>query len=249
MKSIFMFSVLLFLISVQAGYSQVAINSTGAGPDQSAILDVNSSDKGFLIPRVSLNSIADNIIPVNNPAVGLLVYNTGGNMTPGIYIWTGLNWASLATMDQVMNAIPGPVAGVFGEMFEYHTIGSSSNILVPSAGTWVSWATASAGDYSGMSFSSSSFIIENTGIYSVAFNCSALMPGGRIVESALFVNGVRQDDSHVRLWLKDGLKSHNISFSCLISLSADDVVTVGFTVDDNSTVKLEMANLSLVKID
>lgn len=245
-----MFSILLLLISSQAGFSQVAINTTGATSDPSAVLDVNASNKGLLIPRVSLNSIADNLTPVNNPAVGLLVYNTGGNMTPGIYIWNGQSWSSLATLEQVVNLEPDVNnAGTFGEMFEYHSIGTYSNISVPSPGVWVPWVTASQGDSSGIGYSSSSLIIENTGVYRVAFNTSALMPGGRIVETALFVNGIRQDDLHGRVWLKDGLKSHDISFSGLIALTADEVVTVGFTLDDDGVIKLETANLSLTRID
>lgn len=251
MKNNVLFLILLLLIATQAGFSQVAINTTGAVPDPSAILDVNAPDKGLLIPRVSLNSIADNITPVNNPAIGLLVYNTGGNMPPGIYIWNGQNWASLATLEQVLDALPPEGgSGIYGEMFEYHAIGSYSNIIIQSRCAWVPWITASQGDISGMSYASSTFTVENSGIYSVTFNSVVQLPTyGKIVEAALFINGSRQDDMHARTWFKESGKAHNLSFSGIITLAADDVVSVRYSMNDNGTIRLEIANLSLTKID
>jgi hypothetical protein len=46
---------LLFLILIVIGmnaYSQVAINTNGSLPDNSAMLDVKSTDKGILVPRM-----------------------------------------------------------------------------------------------------------------------------------------------------------------------------------------------------
>ena len=64
------------------GYSQqgVAINITGALPDNSAMLDVSSTSKGLLIPRVSLISTTD-VTTIPNPAVSLLIYNTNAAMS------------------------------------------------------------------------------------------------------------------------------------------------------------------------
>jgi hypothetical protein len=52
--------------------AQVSINGTGAVPNGSAMLDVSSPNKGFLMPRMSTATI--NAIPT--PATGLMVYNT-----------------------------------------------------------------------------------------------------------------------------------------------------------------------------
>jgi len=233
-----MFSILLLLLSVQAGFSQIAINTSGASADPSAMLDVNATDKGLLIPRVSLNSLSDSLLPVNNPATGLIVYNTGENMTPGIYMWNGQKWASLVNL------------GIFGEMFEYHCSGSYSNLYIPCSGTYVQWTTATEGDDSGVSFASSGLIIENEGMYGVAFNTVVQLPySGKTVDIALFVNGNRQDDLHSRAWFKEGGKTQNISFSGIIGLAGDDVVTVRYTKNDDGTIRVEIANLSLTKID
>lgn len=63
-------------------YSQVGINVIPR-PDNSAALHVQSTNKGLLIPRVSLSGATD-ITTINKPANGLLVFNLkdGDNGTP-----------------------------------------------------------------------------------------------------------------------------------------------------------------------
>jgi hypothetical protein len=80
-----------------ASAQSVSINNTIAAPHASAMLDVDASNKGMLIPRVNLTSAAD-VTTIANPAVSLLVYNksTAGvapnNVVPGFYYWSGSKW-------------------------------------------------------------------------------------------------------------------------------------------------------------
>ncbi|MEO1628181.1 MAG: hypothetical protein AAFV25_23735, partial [Bacteroidota bacterium] len=71
----FQYKVYILLIclwmSSQIAYAQIAINEDGGTADSSAILDISSSDKGLLIPR--MDSISRQAIA--NPAQGLLVYD------------------------------------------------------------------------------------------------------------------------------------------------------------------------------
>ncbi len=75
--------------------AQVGIGT--ANPDSSSILHLESNNKGFLLPKISLSSSTDNST-VENPAVGLLVYNSASSndITPGIYYWTGSKWNSMS---------------------------------------------------------------------------------------------------------------------------------------------------------
>ena len=84
-----------FLFSIQL-YAQTGIGTTT--PEVSAKLDVTSSNKGFLPPRITLTSLTDNTT-IPNPATGLLVYNTGNNvgLVAGYYYWNGSSWATIAT--------------------------------------------------------------------------------------------------------------------------------------------------------
>lgn len=77
-------------------FAQTGIGTTT--PDASAKLDVSATNKGFLPPRVTLTSYADNST-IPNPAIGLLIYNTGSNigLTAGYYYWNGNAWATIAT--------------------------------------------------------------------------------------------------------------------------------------------------------
>jgi hypothetical protein len=72
--------ILLILFS-QRGVSQnIAINTDGSSPDASAMLDIVSSNKGLLMPRVSLSSTTD-VATIATPATGLLVYNSNAGIT------------------------------------------------------------------------------------------------------------------------------------------------------------------------
>lgn len=80
---------LLFLLVSQTSVAQVGIGTVN--PDASSILDVTSIDKGFLPPRVA------NTSTINNPATGLMIYNTTEKCiqvnigTPASPEWTCMN--------------------------------------------------------------------------------------------------------------------------------------------------------------
>lgn len=73
MKNIYF---LLFLFIPLLVFSQnIGINSTGAAPNNSAMLDVSSTNKGFLMPRMS----ATQRLAITTPANSLLVFDTDSN--------------------------------------------------------------------------------------------------------------------------------------------------------------------------
>lgn len=86
-----------------ATFSQVWINTSS--PNASAQLDVTVSNKGFLPPRVALNSITDNST-ISSPANGLFIYNTASAgsstnvVTPGYYYFDGSKWQRLINHDK-----------------------------------------------------------------------------------------------------------------------------------------------------
>jgi hypothetical protein len=68
----------------------VAINTDGSVAHSSALLDIKSSNKGLLAPRMT-QAQRDAIA---TPATGLLIYQTDG--TSGFYFFNGSSWAALA---------------------------------------------------------------------------------------------------------------------------------------------------------
>jgi hypothetical protein len=98
MKKKYLFLFLMLAFSTQRAFSQgVAVSSSNASPDPSAMFDVQSGDKGLLIPRVALTGTSD-VATIPAPATSLLIYNTNtsGNVTPGFYYWSGSSWKRLA---------------------------------------------------------------------------------------------------------------------------------------------------------
>jgi len=85
--------ILAFLSSLfffcNSGFSQgVSINETNTPPDPSAMLDVQSTSKGFLPPRLT----AEQRINIQNPAPGLVVFDTGSN---ALFLYSGDDWMKL----------------------------------------------------------------------------------------------------------------------------------------------------------
>lgn len=99
-----LFAVALVMIVHNISVAQIGIQTNS--PDASAILDIVSSDKGLLIPRITLTSNLSSPSPVTSPATGLLVYNSGSNQEAGFYYWSGTTWAMLKPLED--GDIEGP---------------------------------------------------------------------------------------------------------------------------------------------
>ena len=109
-----------FLFSMQAT-AQTGIGTTT--PNASAKLDVFSTTKGFLPPRVALTSTSS-FSPITGlsdassllTAAGLLIYNTAtagtapNNVTPGFYYWNGTSWIRLIVPTDNAANVTGTVA-------------------------------------------------------------------------------------------------------------------------------------------
>ena len=77
--------------SFNAFSQSVSINTNAAVADTSAILDVSSTTKGLLVPRMTAVQKA----AIVTPATGLLIYQTDGSA--GFYYFNGTGWLLLVT--------------------------------------------------------------------------------------------------------------------------------------------------------
>lgn len=97
MKSNILLLLVFTAIFTYTTTTQAQVGIGTASPNASAQLEVNSSSKGFLPPRVTLTGTAD-VTTIASPATGLMVYNTAtagtspANVTPGIYYYDGAKW-------------------------------------------------------------------------------------------------------------------------------------------------------------
>jgi hypothetical protein len=115
-------SIPLVTLSFFIFFGEVALSqnkNVGIGtllPDNSALLDIQATDKGLLIPRVNLISVTD-ITTIPSPAISLLVYNTNSAITggtgAGFYYWNGTQWVQAIgptgpTGPQGIQGVTGP---------------------------------------------------------------------------------------------------------------------------------------------
>jgi len=89
MKTMKSFLVAMALITACTLNAQVAITTDGSSADASAMLEVKSTEKGFLPPRMT-EAQRD---AISVPATGLIIYQTDGSA--GLYQYTGSAWQAI----------------------------------------------------------------------------------------------------------------------------------------------------------
>lgn len=105
MKHFFLLLSFLFLVCV-ASAQRVAINETGAPADASAMLDVSSTTKGLLIPRMTGSQRA----AIGAPANGLVVYQTDNSLMDGLrgfYLLDNGIWKRMARAEELGWTVSG----------------------------------------------------------------------------------------------------------------------------------------------
>ena len=105
-KNLFLLVFGLLLLNTGIFAQAVSINSTGAAPDGSAMLDVAATDKGLLIPRVQLDD-ATTAAPVSSPADGLMIYNATGSEPHGLYVWSSADSEWKQLYNGTVPTVPG----------------------------------------------------------------------------------------------------------------------------------------------
>ncbi|MBS1587064.1 MAG: hypothetical protein JSS82_16140 [Bacteroidetes bacterium] len=112
-----------------------------SNPDPSAILDISSTDKGILIPRLTATQIA----AINTPTEGLMVYNLDSSC---YYYYNNFVWVSLCHVGTASNGVH--IAIVNGQA-DYELGGPlTQNTDVPLAGHTLTFSTTNSGGNVGM---------------------------------------------------------------------------------------------------
>ncbi|MBK9933909.1 MAG: hypothetical protein IPP05_07120 [Cytophagaceae bacterium] len=104
MKKVYLLAIGTLLATATMAQKAATKDNVGIGtstPDQSAVLDIQSANKGLLIPRLTVDQ-RNNIA---SPANGLMIYQT--NEKSGFYFYDGNAWKpmtgdeakSVATLD------------------------------------------------------------------------------------------------------------------------------------------------------
>ncbi|MCP9750956.1 hypothetical protein [Ferruginibacter sp. HRS2-29] len=136
MKNFYSVAIALFCLAMFGTSTVSAQASLGATtPDNSAMLDIVSSSKGLLIPRMGLANRPA------SPATGLLIYQTDN--TPGFYYYNGSAWVAVATASGAATkdstnleaVIVGPYNATTPRLGPYFTSPYSSTVVLAEANT------------------------------------------------------------------------------------------------------------------
>ncbi len=96
------------IVITQEGQLAIGITS----PNDQTVLETKENSGGILLPRVVLESASNGTTPINNPAIGLIAYNTATAnvgteeevLEKNLYRWNGSKWKILTTN----NNLPTP---------------------------------------------------------------------------------------------------------------------------------------------
>ncbi|KFF20101.1 hypothetical protein [Chryseobacterium sp. JM1] len=230
--------------------------SVGLGtpqPDASAILDINSSNKGLMLPVVSLTSSSD-VTTIPNPKTGFVVYNkneagTGNTIVKkGLYVFNGANgilWEKIWTKNDIKTETPN--IPFINAVFAASKIAISSTITAGSTQNLTFnilhrnnplGAVGTVGTYTG-------YTIQQNGRYVITYATevrTATTAAGdtifRILKNGIVVN----TSANTRLNLFSGASN---SYSTDLSLG--DVISFQITVT-GSDYQIVNPNVSIHKI-
>ncbi len=114
---------ILFCAAIGAN-AQVAVNTDGSGADASAMLDVKSTTKGMLVPRVTT---VQRTTTIANPADGLLVYDTD---TKGFWYYkAGTGWVSVTAAGNLVLPYAASQASASTPLFSLNNTSATGNAL------------------------------------------------------------------------------------------------------------------------
>ena len=152
---------LSFILSHQLSSQAVGIKSDNTLPDASSMLDIKSTTKGLLIPRMT----SAQRTAISSPAVGLMVYDTD---TQSFWYRNTTEWVNMASPEKaaayIYNTVP-QLCFIDADL-TFNSNGYLSGIVhIP--GT-------------------DDIIFTSTGAYKISFSISANEPN----QFAIFVNGV-----------------------------------------------------------
>ncbi|PMD98815.1 hypothetical protein BWI97_03100 [Siphonobacter sp. BAB-5405] len=177
-----LFTPIFFLISVLSASAQMGIGTST--PDPSAALDITSTDKGLLIPRVTL---ADRPGSPGKaaPTLGLMVFQTDND--PGFYVYDGTSWDKMVKKSEVapsgfayaVRPLDGPTVYYANHADAYPVIKLSTYASSPDI-------TLSEDNFK--------LLIARGGTYSIEYSVEPINVGGNQYSVNIVCNGVSDSD-------------------------------------------------------
>ena len=242
------------LCALSLGFVNAQVGLNVQNPDQSAILDISSEDKGVLFPRMDLRNLSE-ADPVSNPAIGLIVWNNNASNSgaqKGFYYWNN-NWVKLGANEV---SAPGTVdTKVYGQL----SINNDWNTnLQQYTFTSVNTSSSGLGTSNVRVNDGNSFSLrpEVAGLYRVTFTITYRKNadnGASEIEFYLFKNNNAINDAKIKAPLNKAVNT--VSFSKLMNLDAYQYYGLGISKSDiapqnlSITILKNQTSFNIEKID
>ena len=165
---LFASAILCIFLSAQA-YTQVKISTAPGNPHPAALLELESNNRGLLIPRLTQSQLS--AVPADAQSRGLLVYHTDSSK---IFMYDGASWRPLAYSDVNFpwllsgNAGVNPASQFLGtrDSADLHFRTNNTQRLTVKANGWIGLHTATPSSRLTLqnvnqSFSADDVLIEN----------------------------------------------------------------------------------------
>jgi len=200
-------------------FSQVSISEIDAPPDESAVLDLISQDKGFLAPRMTLTE-RNNIV---DPANSLLIFQTDN--TPGFYYNTGTAASPVwKLLDSESSATKIPI--------------SSLPYSITESGSYYLTTTIDAGTDTGISIASNNVSIDLNGY--------TLLGDGTTSNSAIYTtasfSNINVFNGIIDNWGSHGINLQNSSEINISNIIVTQSSSSGMLLGSNAKVAYCTAN-------
>ncbi|UOQ51518.1 hypothetical protein [Hymenobacter cellulosivorans] len=211
-------------------HAQVSINTAGTAPHTSAMLDVSSTTKGLLLPRMTQAQRT----AIASPATGLVVYQT--DASAGLYCNNGTPTAPLW---QLLSARAQPVYGQYGSAFGQP---------IPANGTFLTVDLATALEASGLTFNAGAdqVTIITPGLYRAFYSVSVYAQYAGALGGQVYKNNAPVGRTAYTGLLQNNVTS--ISDEGLYTLAAGDVITLRVSNFNGGNAQHYGGTLTLVQI-
>lgn len=192
----------LYLLTAPRLFAQgVAINEDGSVADTSAMLDVKSTTKGLLIPRMT--SAERTAIPL--PATGLMVFD---NTTTSFWYYTGSAWTEIGTgisAFMAQNNVVSPQTSVVNYGLDDFVFGSTQlDGIGGSSGSARFFFDKSHGTFRAGQVNDDEWDAINRGRYSMAFGLGNIASG---YASAAWGDNNTASGQNATTWGQDNIAS------------------------------------------
>ncbi len=225
-------------------FAQLAINTTGQEATSSAMLEISSNDKGILIPKMVISDVSSSTSPIDSPADGLLIYNTGSvDASEGFYYWSGARWNQMTNDLSVLTTAQTSQLYETAELFENNGFSTPTFLDMPSTANFYGWVSASQGEIFGNTSTSTSdatadkIIIGEDGLYELELSMSFGGSQNVQVRGVVFKtpNGGSAAATKVQLMRKIGSTGDLGSASAhgLLRLNSGDALDIRFNATSN----------------